>query len=133
LRLSSLRYHDNFTAKGIGGVTQGGPSEDREARQAEELLAVRMQEEGIDKELAQAGRGGGRGAAGRAGEEERRAKVDPVKGLLDTVAVLMSRQLRSKCENMFQQVRAWKTCHPESPMSCLESIISPPSPDNLDL
>lgn len=109
------RYQENFAGK-VPGADHGrnGESATEESgakphmtvaqqtqARADHLLKKRMAEEGIDH--------AGPKKAGERAKEQPQAEVvkpvDPVRGMLDTVAVLMSRQLRGKCEAMFLQVR----------------------------
>lgn len=99
------RYHENFAPKSLSAsdvshVTDAQADDLSTQHHADNLLKKRMAEEGIE-------------GAPRPGMERTQAAlappppkhVDPVRGMLDTVAVLMSRQLRGKCETMFHQVR----------------------------
>lgn len=106
------RYQENFAGKvpgaehgrnGESGAEESGAkphmtvAQQTQAR-ADHLLKKRMAEEGIDHPK--------KGERAKEQPQPEVAKpVDPVRGMLDTVAVLMSRQLRGKCEAMFLQVR----------------------------
>jgi hypothetical protein len=104
------RYQENYASK-VGGASPsksamgGGHAEAHEdpSQQAAHLLQQRLDEEGLTQ--AAQGKKGPAGARAAAPPESPQPRVDPVKGMLDTVAVLMSRQLRSKCETMFLQVK----------------------------
>jgi len=80
------------------GEGYGDGEDDETAKQAAHLLQIHTAEEGLEASKP------GSSAAATLPSQIRQALNDPVRGMLDTISMLMSRQLRGKCESMFLQI-----------------------------